>query len=166
MNQLIKNNFFIIDSNNLEKIKSIMYGFSISIKGILTNNYYKKNGFSEDPEPQGVYIMIKKVGEEIRIIQDFCGSYGLYMYENKTSGYFAFSNSFLLLEEHLIGKENFTLNKDFSNNFVISDLCTSSIYETMVNEIILIPPNAFVVINIKKENLKFTILIIKKILFL
>ena len=154
MNELIKKNFFIIDSNNLEEIKSIMYGFSISIKGILTNNYYKKIEFSEDPEPQGVYIMIKKVGDEIRISQDFCGSYGLYMYENKTSGYFAFSNSFLLLEEHLIGKENFTLNKDFSNNFVISDLCTYSIYETMVNEIILIPPNAFVVLNIKKNAFK------------
>lgn len=154
MNGLIKQNFFIIDSNNLEKIKSIMYGFSISIKGILTNNYYKKNGFSEDPEPQGVYIMIKRVGEEIRISQDFCGSFGLYMYENKTSGYFAFSNSFLLLEEHLIGKENFTLNKDFSNNFVISDLCASSIYETMVNEIILIPPNAFVMVNIKNKSFK------------
>lgn len=154
INELIKKNFFIIDSNNLEEIKSIMYGFSISIKGILTNNYYKKIGFSEDPEPQGAYIMIKKVGEEIRISQDFSGSFGLYLYENKTSGYFAFSNSFLLLEEHLIGKENFTLNKDFSNDFVISDLCTSSIYETMVNEIILIPPNAFIILNIKKKIFK------------
>jgi hypothetical protein len=166
MNELIKKNFFIIDSNNLKEIKSIMYGFSVSLKGILTNNYYKKIGYSEDPEPQGVYIMIRKIGDEIRISQDFSGSFGLYIYENKNTGYFALSNSFLLLEEYLIGKENFTLNKDFSDNLVISDLCTPSIYETMINEIIQIPTNAFIVLNIKKKHLKFTILTIKKIPFL
>ena len=154
MNKLIKQNFFIIDSNNLEEIESIMYGFSVSIKGILTNNYYKKIGYSEDPEPQGVYIMIRKMGEEIRISQDFSGSFGLYIYENKNTGYFAISNSFLLLEEYLIGKENFTLNKDFSDNLVISDLCTPSIYETMINEIIQIPTNALIVLNIKKKTFK------------
>ena len=154
MNELIKKNFFIIDSNNLEEIKTIMYGFSVSIKGILTNNYYKKIGYSEDPEPQGVYIMIRKMGEEIRISQDFCGSFGIYFYENKTSGYFALSNSYLLLEEYLIGKENFTFNKDFSDNLVISDLCTPSIHETMINEIMQIPTNAFIVLNIKKKAFK------------
>jgi hypothetical protein len=154
MNKLIKNNFFIIDSNNLEKIQSIMYGFSVSIKGILTNNYYKKIGYYEDPEPQGAYIMIRKMGEEIRINQDFCGSFGLYIYENKNTGYFALSNSFLLLEEYLIGKENFTLNKDFADNLIISDLCAPSIYETMVNEIVLIPSNSFIVLNIKKKTFK------------
>ena len=106
------------------------------------------------------------MGEEIRISQDFSGSFGLYIYENKNTGYFALSNSFLLLEEYLIGKENFTLNKDFADNLIISDLCTPSIYETMINEIIQIPTNAFIVLNIKKKYLKFTILTIKKILFL
>ena len=154
LNKLIKQNFFIIDSNNLEKVESIMYGFSVSIKGILTNNYYKKIGYYEDPEPQGAYIMIRKIGEEIKISQDFCGSFGLYIYENKNTGYFALSNSFLLLEEYLIGKENFTFNKDFADNLIISDLCTPSIYETMVNEILLIPSNAFVVLNIKKKTSK------------
>ena len=143
-----------------------MYGFSVSIKGILTNNYYKKIGYYEDPEPQGVYIMIRKMGEEIKINQDFCGSFGLYIYENKNTGYFALSNSFLLLEEYLIGKENYTLNKDFADSLIINDLSQFSIYETMINEIVLIPSNAFIVLNIKKKNLKFIILIIKKILYL
>lgn len=154
MNELIKKNFFIIDSNNLEKIKSIMYGFSVSIKGILTNNYYKKIGYYEDPEPQGAYIMIRKMGEEIKINQDFCGSFGLYIYENKNTGYFALSNSFLLLEEYLIGKENYTLNKDFADSLIINDLSQFSIYETMVNEIVLIPPNTFIVLSIKKKTFK------------
>jgi len=47
-NEIIKNNFFIIDSNNLEKIQSTMYGFSISKKGLLTNNYYRILGHYEE----------------------------------------------------------------------------------------------------------------------
>jgi hypothetical protein len=154
MNKIIKNNFLVIDSNNLEKIQSIMYGFSISKKGLLTNNYYKKICHYEEPSPQGIYIMIRKIGEEIKINQDFCGSFGIYVYENKSTGFFALSNSFLLLEEFLIGKQNFTLNKEFSDNLIISDLCTPSIYETMVNEIMLIPPNSFIVLSTKKKTFK------------
>lgn len=152
--ELIENNFFVIDSNNLEKIQSIIYGFSVSKKGALTNNYYKKLGHYEEPEPQGIYIMIRKMGEEIIINQDFYGSFGLYIYENKKTGFFVLSNSFLLLEEHLVGKQNFTLNKDFSDSLIISDLCSPSIYETMIKEIILIPSNSFLVLNIKKKTIK------------
>ena len=64
----------------------------------------KKKDYTEDPEPQGAYIMIKKNEEEIRISQDYFGSFGLYLYENKNKDYFALSNSFLLLEEYLVGK--------------------------------------------------------------
>ena len=154
MNEIIEKNFFIIDSNNLEKIQSTMYGFSVSTKGILTDNYYKKQGYYEDPDPQGVYVMVRKMEDEIRINQDFYGGFGLYIYENKNTGYFALSNSFILLEEYLIGKQNFTLNKEFCDNLIISYLNTASIYETMINEIILIPSNAYIVLNIKKRTFK------------
>jgi hypothetical protein len=154
LSKIIDENFFIIDSNNLYKIKSHMYGFSVSRKGILTNNYYKKLGYYEDPEPQGVYIMIRKKGDEITINQDYSGSFGLYIYENKNTGYFVLSNSFLLLEEYLIDKENITLNKDFSDNLIISGLCTPSIYETLINEINIIPSNSFIIINSKKKEYK------------
>jgi len=98
--------------------------------------------------------MVRKMEEEIRINQDFYGGFGLYIYENKNTEYFALSNSFLLLEEYLIGKQNFTLNKDFSDNLAISYLCTASLYETMINEIMLIPSNAYIVLNIKKRTFK------------
>ena len=151
MNKLISENFFIIDSNNLDKVNSHMYGFSVSKKGILTNNYYKKLSYYEEPEPQGVYIIIRKKGDEIIINQDFSGSLGLYLYDNKISGYFALSNSFLLLEEYLVGKENITSNKDFSDNLIISGLCSPSIYETLINEIKIIPSNSYIIINTKKK---------------
>ena len=89
-NKIIQENFFIIDSHNLEKTQSKMYGYSVSKKGILTDNYYKNLGYYEEPEPLGTYIMIRKNDEEIRINQDYNGGFGLYIYENKTSGFFCF----------------------------------------------------------------------------
>ena len=153
-NELIEENFFIIDSEKLENVNSHMYGYSVSKNGILTDNYYKQIGEYIEPEPQGVYIMIRKIDNEIIINQDFQGGYGLYLFENKDNNYFALSNSFLLLEEHLIGKQNLTLNKDYADNLMLSELCTYSLQETLINEIIQVPSNSFIVINMQQKSLK------------
>ena len=42
-----------------------MYGFSVSKLGILTDNYFKKNDYNETPEPQGAYILIKKMKNKL-----------------------------------------------------------------------------------------------------
>ena len=97
-------NFFVIDSNKLDDVKSHMFGYCISTDGILTDNYYKQLGRYEEPGPNGAYIMIRKINDELIINQDFHGSFGLYLFENKETGYFALSNSFIYLEEYLIGK--------------------------------------------------------------
>ena len=152
--KIIKENFFIIDSNHLEKVVSHMYGYSVSLNGILTDNYYKQIGEYQEPEHQGVFIMIRKFENEIIIHQDFYGCFGLYFYENKEDNYFALSNSFLLLEEYLIGKQNITFNKDFADNLITTDLCSCSLDETLINEIKQIPSDSFVVINIKKKLVK------------
>lgn len=131
-----------------------MYGFSVSKNGILTDNYFKLTDHYEITEPQGIYILVKKKKNEIIIKQDFQGNFGLYLYQNQNKDYFAFSNSFLLLEEYLIGKQNFSINRDYANNFVISYLCSESIYETMIKEIIKIPSNKILVINIKNKTFK------------
>lgn len=69
--------------------------------------------------------------------------------------YFAISNSFFLLEEYVSKIKNISLNKDYSDDFVISYLCTPTIYETMIKEITKIPSNSFTIINIKfKKNKK------------
>ena len=131
-----------------------MYGFSVSEKGVLTDNYYKIKGEYKNPGPLGAYVMIRKIGNKIILNQDFYGSFGLYIYEEKNDNYFILSNSFLLLEEYLIGKKNISLNKDFADNFIIADLCTYSMDETLIKEIKIIPPNAFIVINIEKKKYK------------
>ena len=63
------------------------------------------------------------------------------------------SNSFLLLEEYLSGKYNLSFNKDFADNFIISELCSPSIHETLIKEIIKLVPNAFIIININLKKL-------------
>ena len=126
-----------------------MYGYSISKKGILTNNYYIRKGNYEEQGPLGAYIFIRRNLNEIQINQDYYGSYGIYIYEN--NGYFAFSNSFLLLVEHLIENRNMTFNKDFADNLIISRLYSYSIYETLVKEINKIPSNSYITINIKEK---------------
>ena len=60
-----------------------MYGFCISKEGILTDNYYRQIGYYKEPEPQGLYVMIRKIENQIKINQDFHGNYGLYIYQNK-----------------------------------------------------------------------------------
>ena len=60
-NKLINENFFVIDSNNLSNISSHLYGFFISKNGIITDNYFKQLGEYEEPLPQGVYVMIRKI---------------------------------------------------------------------------------------------------------
>ena len=153
-NKLIEDNFFIIDSNNLEGVESHMYGFSVSKEGIITDNYYKKIGYYEEPEYTGAFVMIRTMENEIKIHQDFHGSFGLYIYENKKNNYYALSNSFLLLEEYLVGKQNISLNKEFSDNLILSYLCTTSIFETLIKEIISLPSNSFIIINKKNKSFK------------
>jgi uncharacterized membrane protein len=48
-----------------------MYGYYISIDGIYTDNFYKQIGEYIEPGPQDVYIMIRKIGEELIINQEF-----------------------------------------------------------------------------------------------
>ena len=153
---LIKENFFVIDSNNLDDINSHIYGFIISQKGILTDNYYKQLGEYEEPLPQGVYVMIRKIGKEIIINQDFYGSYGIYIFENKDKNYFAMSNSFLLLEEYLVGKQNITFNKEYADNLIVTELCSYSVEETLIKEIKQIPSNSFIVINLITKEFKIS----------
>lgn len=154
VSNLINENFFVFDSNNLNEIKSHLYGYIVSKDGILTDQFYKKLGEYKDPYPQGAYIMIRKKRNEIIINQDYYGSIGLYIYKNKDEKYFALSNSFLLLNEYLLGKKNLSFNKEFADNFIVSPLITFSIEETLIKEINQIPSNAFILINTKMKELK------------
>lgn len=152
-NNFLENEFFIIDSYNLDRINSNLYGYIINNEGIITNE-----NISEDLklDSQGAYIFVKKDRDEIRIYQDFIGSYGLYIF--KKDDYFAISNSFLKLIEFLNeNNHDLTLNREFAETFLSIDLCSLSYSETLVNEINLIPRNYILKIDVKSKSLGYEI---------
>ena len=86
--ELFKDEFFVIDSNNLSSYEKNFYGYAIANNKIL----YEIDDF-DLLDGTGTYIAIQETKDNIIILQDFNGSYGLYLYQN--DGYFALSNSFM-----------------------------------------------------------------------
>lgn len=147
---LSKNEFFIIESLNLNSVESKLYGFAICDGKIIQDNEVSdKTEF----DGTGVYIYVKKTDNAIEILQDFNGSYGLYLF--KKDDYFAISNSFIKLVEHI--RENFvlTLNEDYAKAFLSVDVASCVFEETLVNEIIMIPKNYIINININPSSIHF-----------
>lgn len=86
--------------------------------------------------------------DKIEIIQDFIGSYGLYLYQ--IDNYFAISNSFIKLVDYLKSCHKLSLNKDYANDLLFTNLCSRAYNVTLVNEIKTLPQNCRVIID--KEN--------------
>lgn len=97
---VIKENFFVLDSENMHETKTCLYGYCIQDGKIC-------DGREENPEqvsPDGVYVHICRKGSSLIISQDYSGSFGLYLYQKE--GYFAISSSFMYLVEWLKSKDN------------------------------------------------------------
>ena len=144
--------FFIIDTNNLSEIKTSLYGYIINEKGIFTKN--SKYKINEIKNSTGSWIYIKRENDNIEIMQDFQGNYGLYIYKNNK--YFCISNSFIYLVEYINKKYKLTLNKQYINTYLTSDLCSIAYSDTAVNEIYLLPRNIKINIDISYKTINFT----------
>lgn len=141
--------YFVIDSENLD-LNSKLYGFTIINDKIITNKNLHSIVISENEDTDGCYVFVNRKSEdELIISQDFIGSYGLYLYQNKD--YFAISNSFLKLAEYIKNKYPISINDDYVKSFTVTDLVSFACVETMVNEIKEIPRNAKVNIHIKNK---------------
>ena len=127
-NEIINNEFFIIDSNNIESIKQKLYGYILQDEKVILEKANINN-----INPNGTYIYVKVDDTEIKLLQDFNGSYGLYLYQK--DDYFAISNSFLKLVEYLKKNHTITFNKKYGDAFLFSDLCSFAYGETLINEI-------------------------------
>lgn len=148
----LNENFFIIDSNNIDHLYSKIYGFIITDTGIFNNSNFKQyNNIQLDSS--GVYIIITRKKNSIEIYQDFNGSFGLHLYRNKE--YFAISNSFLYLFDYLKNKVELTFNRDYANHLIATDLAALSYNETMINEIQLLPRDEIIKINLTNKSLEF-----------
>lgn len=147
--EIFGDEFFVIDSENLDEINGRLYGFSIN-DGILVENENYNN--QQELTGEGAYVYISIDNDTISIFQDFMGSYGLYLFTK--NDYFAISNSFLKLVEHLKYKYKLTLNKEFASSLIVSNLCSHIYKETLINEIELLPRN--IIIHINKSNKTFS----------
>jgi hypothetical protein len=135
--------FFIIDSNHLDDVKDKLYGYAIYNKKLITHEDIDEDKINLTGD--GLYINVSSTSDSIIIEQDFMGAWGLYVYGS--GEYFAISNSFTKLVDYLKGKYELSLNKPFAESFLFSGVCSFSIDETLVNEIMFIPRYYRLVIN-------------------
>ncbi|WP_461461057.1 ABC transporter ATP-binding protein [Methanobrevibacter sp.] len=146
-----ENEFFIIDSNNIDSINSKLYGFAISGTEIIQNQEITSDFNNID---YGIFINLKVNDDEIIITQDFNGSYTLYLF--KEDNYFAISNSFWKLVEHIKDNFNLSVNEDFAKSlFKRNNIHSFSYNNTLVNEINSIDRNQIIHINKKTNELSF-----------
>lgn len=143
-NELYDEHFFVIDSNNLDSIKSKFYGFSI-----FDNNIIREDNFKDESNLSGLgsYLYVKSDKNNISIYQDYNGSWGLYLYKERD--YFAISNSFFKLVEYLKNDHKLSLNEDYANLLMVNGNSNVVFRQTLANEIDTIPRN--VVVNIDKS---------------
>lgn len=140
--------FFVIDSNNLNNIKSRLYGFIVSDNQIIQN---EDIDLIKDISGLGSYIYIDNK-EDISIYQDYNGCYGLYFYKNEE--YFAISNSFVKLVDYLKNIVPLTFNEEFSKSFIGIGYGLGY-KQTLVNEIGVIPRNQYILIDKKNKQVSF-----------
>ena len=141
-----KNEFFVIDSDNLNNTTSKLYGYSIQKTGIYDAESFTKEQV-DGLDGHGCYIYVDVTDDAINIHQDFNGCYGLYLY--RKDDYFAISNSFFRLVEYVKKIGEISLNRDYLNHLIYFPLESDSVSFTPINEIELIDRNA--VVNIEKK---------------
>lgn len=147
--KFIKNEFFIIDSNNLNSVNQKLYGYIIQNFQIIFKDAIDERQLDGD----GAYIFVKVDKDNITIFQDFNGSYGLYLYKN--DDYFAISNSFLKLVEYLKNSYKLSFDEDFANALLSADLTSLAYTETLIKEIEVLPSNYIIDINKNKKSINF-----------
>lgn len=136
----IEDEFFVIDSDNLDEAQSRLYGYAVEKTGIYGGGKHDFAGVNFGGS--GCYVIVQADEKSICIDQDFVGCYGLYLYES--GKYFAISNSFFKLVEYLGSRCSLHVNHDYVLGLICADLCSLAYEETAINEIKLIDRNSSV----------------------
>ncbi len=142
--------FFFIDSNNLECTVSRLYGFCIDSEGRDLNEILN-DAQAYTQTRNGCFVLVQNREKCIYISQDFIGCYGLYLF--RKGDYFAISNSFHYIVENIRKSFPLTVNKDYMQCFLLYRLVSPACSETMVNEVTMLPRNISVIIDKEKRTL-------------
>lgn len=151
----VEKEFFLIDSENLAAVQTKLYGYSIQATGI-----YEDDNLTEDAaknlDGRGCYVYVEVRGGQITISQDLNGSWGIYLFRH--GDYFALSNSFFRLLDHLKFHFPLTLNRDYCHYQITDGLCSHAYSETCVNEIELLDRGAIILIDTAEKVLAIEII--------
>ena len=141
-----KEQTFLISSAALENVASRMIGFMIDDDGSL---------FVNEVPPRhadtGVYALIERNGDKISISQDYCGSFGLFLYKDEEG--FLLSNSFYAIAEGI--PEKLSLNKAYLASFMYAKDSPADYTGTLANEITRIESDTIVEICIPTKEISF-----------
>ena len=140
--------FFVLDSDSLEQAGTRLYGYTFAGDEIV-DTAEGLNG--QEPGGEGAYILINRQGNRLTITQDYVGCWGLYLFRD--GNYFALSNSFLMLAEHVRKAHTVTLNREYADFILFADLASSVYGETLVNEISVLDRRAAAEIDIPSKTL-------------
>ena len=140
----LKNHFFIISKDNYGTIKPRLYGFVFYDSNLYVNSDIC-NTYINPSEAYGCFVNVTKEKNILKINQDYFGCYGLYVYE--TQNYWAVSNSFLYLVEHMKEEKRLHFNLSYAKAFIAQATNQLSYEETMVDEIRLLPKHAGIIID-------------------
>lgn len=139
--------FFIVDSENLEKIKSHIYGFCFQDRKLVANCDIPDGWIAPETGPCAFTLLLRKE-DRIRIIQDPLSLFYLFIY--KADGYFCLSNSFYAMCEHLKRTgHNLTLDKTYASQLISTTLSPLSLANTLAKEIKIIPMFSEIGINVQ-----------------
>ena len=148
----VEKEFFLIDSNNLSAVKIRLYGYAIQASGI-----YEDDNLTPDAvknlDGRGCYVYVEARGGKITIKQDLNGSWGIYLFRH--GDYFALSNSFFRLLDHVKFLYPLTVNRDYCNHLLVNTLTSHAYSETAVNEIEMVERHIIIRINVAEKNFLF-----------
>jgi len=138
--------FFIIDRTKLDEVSDALYGYAIVGDRIILDD---PSADFESSMYNGCFTAVRRAGNEITVLQDFMGCFGIYLYENNL-GHYVISNSILFLEEYLAKKGlPFSVNRDYANYMIPVSLCSAASGQTILNEVRMLDRNARLVISLK-----------------
>ncbi len=149
----IQNSFFLINSENLQDVETELFGYVISDCEVIID---KNDVILDKLDGTGAYCYLLRENSKISIYQDFAGCYGLYLYHDEKTNFFAISNSFFKLVEYLKEKVPLTFDYDYANSFIPASLVSFAYKRTLVNEIKTIDKNLIVNIDIEEKSFSYT----------
>ena len=147
----VEKEFFLIDSDKLSQVRPKLYGYSIQRSGIYENDNLTSEAIA-GLDGRGCYVYVGVKDGKITIKQDINGCWGIYLFRH--GDYFALSNSFLRLLDHVKFKYPLTVNRDYCHYLMSNIVSVQAYSQTAVNEIQLVARNAIIHIDPKKKILE------------